>query len=212
MPTEGPKYAKKTRSPLSCLPPRNHTQSAGTRRRDRSVSPVRSTHKHESDTFLSQSPRSERVAVCKPSYKSSGLLERQANSVAGTVLKYTPPADAASPQTDSRKYYMYHYASPDTNDAVKLLLTSADHYIIGRDAAVCDWVIPDRSVSKQHAVIQFRRVGGVLRPFVMDLESVNGTVLNDDPKDLPPARYVELVGGDVLRFGDYEGEYILVID
>jgi pSer/pThr/pTyr-binding forkhead associated (FHA) protein len=33
------------------------------------------------------------------------------------------------------------------------------------------------SISKQHAVIQFRRVKGAIAPWLMDLESVNKTYL-----------------------------------
>lgn len=33
------------------------------------------------------------------------------------------------------------------------------------------------SISKQHAVVQFRRVKGAIQPWLMDLESVNKTYL-----------------------------------
>ena len=65
------------------------------------------------------------------------------------------------------------------------------------------------SCSKQHAVLQFRyverrdewggRKGGV-RPYVIDLESANGTRVNGEA--VPESRYVEVRSGDVVRFGE----------
>lgn len=74
------------------------------------------------------------------------------------------------------------------------------------------------SCSKQHAVVQFRytekrnewgeRRGGV-KPYLIDLESANGTRLNGEV--VPKSRYVGLVSGDVIRFGDSEREYVLML-
>ncbi len=65
------------------------------------------------------------------------------------------------------------------------------------------------SCSKQHAVLQFRdteirdegggRRGGV-RPYVIDLESANGTRVNGEM--VPGRRYVEVRSGDVVVFGE----------
>lgn len=50
---------------------------------------------------------------------------------------------------------------------------------------------------------------GAVRPYLIDLESANGTVLN---KELVPSkRYVELRTEDVLRFGESEREYVLLL-
>ena len=74
------------------------------------------------------------------------------------------------------------------------------------------------SCSKQHAVIQFRyvekkdefgeRVGNV-KPYVLDLESANGTWVNGEV--VPERRYVELMSGDVLKFGESTREYVLIL-
>jgi hypothetical protein len=47
-----------------------------------------------------------------------------------------------------------------------------------------------------------------VRPYVLDLESTHGTLLNG--KRLEPARYTELRSGDVLRFGASVREYVLL--
>ena len=64
------------------------------------------------------------------------------------------------------------------------------------------------SCSKQHAVLQFRytekdewgeKKGGV-KPYVIDLDSANGTRVNSEK--LPERRYVEVKSGDVVTFGE----------
>ena len=70
----------------------------------------------------------------------------------------------------------------------------------------------------QHAVVQFRAkvdldaATGVetrrVLPYVMDLESTNGTFLNKEK--IAPARYVELREKDVLTFGNSSREYVLI--
>jgi smad nuclear-interacting protein 1 len=83
---------------------------------------------------------------------------------------------------------------------------------------VVDYVIEHPSCSKQHAVLQFRYVekkneygdkeGGV-RPYIIDLESANGTKVNGEK--IPERRFVELISGDVLVFGDSTREYVLIL-
>ena len=79
------------------------------------------------------------------------------------------------------------------------------------------------SCSKQHAVIQFRfvekwkdggefgekrKVGGV-GPYVIDLESSNGTKVNGE--EVPKAKFVQLRSGDVVRLGESEREYVVIL-
>lgn len=70
------------------------------------------------------------------------------------------------------------------------------------------------SCSGQHAVVQFRyRVvgegGARVRPYVMDLESANGTRVNGE--GVPGGRFVEVRSGDVVGFGGSEREYVLLL-
>lgn len=48
------------------------------------------------------------------------------------------------------------------------------------------------------------------RPYIMDLQSANGTYLNNEK--IPESRYVELKAGDVLKFGYSSREYVLLHD
>lgn len=74
------------------------------------------------------------------------------------------------------------------------------------------------SLSKQHAVIQFRYIEkrneygdkiGKVKPYVIDLESANGTILNDEK--IPSSRYLELRDKDMLLFGHSTREYVIML-
>ena len=81
---------------------------------------------------------------------------------------------------------------------------------------MCDIPVEHPSASKQHAVIQFRFVEkrnefgdkvGRVKPYIIDLESGNGTFVNDG--EIDNGRYVELQDGDVVKFGHSRREYVL---
>lgn len=78
-----------------------------------------------------------------------------------------------------------------------------------------DVMVEHPSASKQHAVVQFRYIEkrnefgdkvGRVRPYVIDLESANGTFVNEER--IPEAKYVEVRDKDVLRFGHSRREYV----
>ena len=48
-----------------------------------------------------------------------------------------------------------------------------------------------------------------MKPYIIDLESSNGTLLNGDK--IVASRYVEIQNGDVLKFGYSEREYVVVL-
>lgn len=49
-----------------------------------------------------------------------------------------------------------------------------------------------------------------VEPFVIDLESVNGTMVNG--KRIPTSRYYELRQSDIIKFGHSSREYVLLHD
>jgi smad nuclear-interacting protein 1 len=89
---------------------------------------------------------------------------------------------------------------------------------VGREAAVADLLVEHPSCSKQHAAIQFRHSMKVneygdrkslVRPYVIDLESANGTLLNGEK--IAPTRYVEVRDKDIVKFGLSEREYVFML-
>lgn len=211
------------------------------RPRDRSRSPGSRRHKNSRDASRSRSPPPKKsrgplpsqneqfrgeVAPAgseplpekeKPNWKPTGLLAKEANTVAGTstILKYHEPAEARKPPA-KEQWRMYVFKKKDLIDTVQLFQRSC--WLTGRDKVVTDLTLEHPSISKQHAVIQFRHQTitneygdktNKVRPYLIDLESANGTMLNGKP--IATSRYVQLVDGDVITFGDSEREYVMML-
>ncbi|KAF8759513.1 SMAD FHA protein [Rhizoctonia solani] len=139
----------------------------------------------------SRSPAPPEEDKAKPNFGNSGLL--------------------AAAQTP-----LYVFKGKEQVDLLHLHRQSA--YLVGRDPKICDILVEHPSCSKQHAVIQFRQVHvkdefgvakAVIKPFVIDLESTNGTMVNDD---IPVSRFYELKPSDVVKFGESTREYVLLHD
>lgn len=144
-------------------------------------------------------------------------MAKEANTVAGTstVLKYHEPPEARKPPP-REAWRLYVFKGKDMVDTINLYHRSA--WLVGRDQKVTDYLIDHPSVSKQHAVIQFRHrtsknefgdVTSKVKPYLIDLESANGTHMNG--KKVEASRYVELVDQDVVKFGDSEREYVVML-
>ncbi|KAK7056941.1 hypothetical protein VNI00_002659 [Paramarasmius palmivorus] len=177
----------------------------------------------------SASPRSRKsrsrsksppVNKAKPNFGASGLLAAETNTVKSvdgknsTVLKYNEPPEARKPILNWR---LYVFKGSEQVELLHVHRQSA--YLIGRDRLVADIAIEHPSCSKQHAVIQYRHIQekdeyggskGVVKPFIIDLESTNGTHVNDDA--IPTSRYYELKAGDVIKFGQSNREYVFLHD
>ncbi|XP_015795582.1 smad nuclear interacting protein 1-like [Tetranychus urticae] len=147
-----------------------------------------------------------------PNYSLSGKLAEDTNTFNGVVVKYSEPAEAKIPKKNWR---LYPFKGVEALPHITLKNQSA--YLLGRDRRVADLPIDHPSCSKQHAVIQFRQVtykrdddstGKRVRPYLIDLESANGTFINNKP--IEPRRYYELFEKDVIKFGFSSREYVLL--
>ena len=162
--------------------------------------------------------------VEQASFGLSGALSRDSgtgNAVSGVVLKWVQPPDARIPDGKKKwRLYVFKGESPEPLETFHLHRQSA--YLFGRDASVADIKLEHASISKQHAVIQFRLVElprdpgdmgppkRVSKPYLLDLETTNGTFLNGGRVEC--ARYIELKEKDVLKFGGSTREFVLVTD
>ncbi|KIX06773.1 uncharacterized protein Z518_04749 [Rhinocladiella mackenziei CBS 650.93] len=153
----------------------------------------------------------------KPNFRPSGLLAAASNAVSTStgsiVLKYHEPPEARKPPS-SQPWRLYIFKGEAILDTLDLYSQSC--WLFGREASVCDYVLEHPSCSKQHAVIQFRYIErrnefgdkiGKIKPYVIDLESANGTKINDE--DVPERRYMELRDKDVIKFGHSSREYVV---
>ncbi|CAH4033804.1 unnamed protein product [Pieris brassicae] len=148
----------------------------------------------------------------KPNFGLSGKLTADVNTVNGVVVKYTEPDDAKQPK---RRWRFYPFKGDKALPILYIHRQSA--FLIGRDKKVCDIPLEHPSISKQHAALQYRATpftrsdgstGRRVRPYVIDLDSANGTFVNN--KKIDGRRYVELLERDVVKFGFSQREYVLL--
>jgi pSer/pThr/pTyr-binding forkhead associated (FHA) protein len=110
------------------------------------------------------------------------------------------------------------------------------YYLFGKERRVADIPTDHPSCSRQHAVVCFREVerlpeGGLLPsaggaagtaaaaaaalaasrqtlPYLIDLETANGTFLNGER--IEASRFYEVLDGDVVKFGASTREYVFI--
>ncbi|CAD6499992.1 BgTH12-04097 [Blumeria graminis f. sp. triticale] len=156
----------------------------------------------------------------KPNLACSGLLAAESNSTLladGTtvVLKYHEPSDARAP---APKYQWKLFAFKGAEILETIDLSRQSFWRVGREASVSHIFAEHPSISKQHAILQFRYVEktnefgerrGRVRPYLLDLDSANGTLLNK--QQIPARRYLELREKDMIQFAHSTREYVLML-
>jgi smad nuclear-interacting protein 1 len=162
----------------------------------------------------------EEVEKQKPNFGNTGLLAAASNSVAqadgsSIVLKYHEPAEARKPSAKD-VWKLFVFKGADILETIELSTRSC--WLVGKDLAVVDLPAEHPTISKQHAVIQFRYIEkrnefgdllGKVRPYLIDLESTNGSSLNKE--EIPASRYLELRDKDMIQFGHSTREYVLML-
>jgi smad nuclear-interacting protein 1 len=155
----------------------------------------------------------------KANFGLSGALQQAAGAAAaggnvykGVVLQFREPREARAPNTLWR---LYVYKGVESKEPLETLhISQQSAYLFGRNAEIADIFLAHASCSSQHAVLQYRalpdKATGKLKcqPYLMDLESSNGTFINGVKIDA--ARYYQLRSGDVLKFGASTREYVLL--
>lgn len=155
----------------------------------------------------------------KPNFGNTGRLAAESNTVAvngeSVVLKYHEPPEARKPP-GKEPWRLYVFKGEDVLEVVELNERSC--WLIGRERLVVDFPLDHPSCSKQHAALQFRFVEkrnefgdriGKVKPYLIDLESANGSSVNGE--SVPGGRYVEVRDKDVLKFGLSSREYVLML-
>uniref|UniRef100_A0A0B6ZTL1 FHA domain-containing protein n=1 Tax=Arion vulgaris TaxID=1028688 RepID=A0A0B6ZTL1_9EUPU len=150
----------------------------------------------------------------KPNLALSGKLTEDTNTFRGVVIKYNEPPEAMKPK---RRWRLYPFKGEEPLPVLHIHRQSA--FLLGRDRRIADIPVDHPSCSKQQAVLQFRAMpytrpdstpGRRVRPYVIDLESANGTYINGEKID--PRRYYELREKDVIKFGFSTREYVVLHD
>ncbi|KAK5662597.1 hypothetical protein OQA88_8511 [Cercophora sp. LCS_1] len=174
----------------------------------------------QGDSFAISKGEEPEKPVEKPNFGNSGVLAAASNAVtqadgSTVTLKYHEPPEARKPAPRDI-WKLFVFKGSDIVDTIELSARSC--WLIGRDPAVVDLPAEHPSISKQHAVIQFRytekrneygdKIGRV-KPYLIDLESANGTLLNSDK--VPESRYLELRDKDMIQFGSSTREYVIML-
>lgn len=174
----------------------------------------------QADQFLVATGEEPEKPKEKPNFGTSGHLAAASNSIEqadGTkiTLKYHEPPEARKPSSRDQ-WKLFVFKGKDIVDTIELSHRSC--WLVGREMSVVDLAAEHPSISKQHAVIQFRytekrnefgdKIGRV-KPYLIDLESANGTKLNGE--QAPDSRYLELRDKDMVQFGLSTREYVLML-
>jgi len=166
-------------------------------------------------TALEREPEAPAEPKVKANFEATGALAAESNTVNGAQLKWAEPPDAQKP---TRKWRLYQFKGKESLEPYHIHRQSG--YLLGRDRRVADIPLDHPSCSSQHAVLQFRmtskneRVDGemrttkLVRPYIMDLGSTNGSFVNGERVEAQ--RYIELLAKDVLRFGYSSREYVML--
>lgn len=174
----------------------------------------------QADSFAVSNGEEPEKPKEKPNFGKTGALAAASNSVTqadGTTitLKYHEPPEARKPPARDQ-WKLFVFKGSDVVDTIEL--GSRSCWLVGRETTVVDMVAEHPSISKQHAVIQFRYTEkrnefgdkiGKVKPYLIDLESANGTELNGDK--VPDRRYLELRPKDVVKFGLSTREYVIML-
>jgi smad nuclear-interacting protein 1 len=189
------------------------------RKRSRSRSP-KQHHWGRRDQYQAKDKDKEKEKEKElPCYIPSGNLYTEDSSSSKKRkpedrLKYSEPGDCAFPDQSWRFYVFKDDQYLDT-----LHISKLSFYVIGKDAEQCQIVAEHPSISKFHAVVQFRKkvtkdsVGNPIvsiRPYLLDLGSTNGTILNGNR--IEELRYYEILEKDCVQFGASTREYVLLHD
>jgi two-component system cell cycle response regulator len=141
--------------------------------------------------------------VMKNESAPAPVEERSANKTAPETKEITVPRETlvATPRplisTTNRQACLVHIYPTGPGMGARYMLADT-RLTLGRDND-CDICLSDLSVSRHHARIQ----PGMDGYYVVDLQSTNGTFVNDKP-----ASMCKLKDGDYLRFGNWIFRYL----
>lgn len=143
----------------------------------------------------------------------SGKLAAESNTVNGVVLLHQEPPESRKP---FQMWRLYGFKNGEPIDK-PLYIHRQSCYLFGRERRVADVPLDHPSISKQHAILQYRltekegadnMMHSAVRPYLMDLGSANGTYLNNER--IEGERYYELLERDMIKFGHSTREYVLL--
>lgn len=155
--------------------------------------------------------KDKNVEKTKPEGKPKVLPSKGPLAGKSPPLPYTePPWGGKAPDIPYALEILKNGTIVDT-----VPLTQRGYFVVGR-LPVCDVPLEHPSISRYHAVIQYRgqagegeSVGEEKGFYIHDLGSTHGTVVNKNK--IPPKTYIRLRVGHVLKFGGSTRLFILQV-
>lgn len=138
-----------------------------------------------------------------PNFAPSGILANYENRKNGEIMLYTEPLDCKVPDF----HWQLFQFKDNEEDPIRVDLCDFSFFTIGRDNA-STIKIAHQSISKQHGVIQFKQRKREVLPYLIDLNSKFGSSLNG--KRVDSSRFYELRHKDLLKFGSFPDDFILI--
>jgi smad nuclear-interacting protein 1 len=185
------------------------------RYRHRGISSTKEEYDVKSEVKEEYGPAGHKVKKEGPNFEVSGLLAEDQNQVNGVALTFSLPPDSTVPNKSVTDWRLYEFNGDENSSVFKLhdfacFLFGKDKKLVGSSlmGELTFILIDNELCSRQHAVIQFRRRGDSIRPYLMDLKSTNNTLLNQKPID--SGKYIELRHQDVINFGHTSRDYVLL--
>lgn len=123
--------------------------------------------------------------------------------MSGKTSLYTEPSWAAPPGQATTGFQL-EVIKEGVSQEVLDLSSRSSFFFFGRQDDAVDFVLAHPSISRVHAVAQYRNDGALL---LLDLQSAQGTYVNK--KRLEEGIYERLYVGDVIRFGASTRHYIV---
>ncbi len=150
-------------------------------------------------------------------FKPSGLLYSTSEPAAAStsssadksLLTYYECEDSCDPRRFPSPSTFKLFVFKDTQVIDTIDLSTRSYYRLGRNETVNHIPLLHQSISSQHAILQYRLREGRCRLYLMDLDSANGTRLNDD-LELEGKRFYEILDGDVVKFGASTRDYVFM--
>ncbi|KAF2068283.1 hypothetical protein CYY_010393, partial [Polysphondylium violaceum] len=153
----------------------------------------------------------------KRDFKPSGALAKEdpsstADGKEKIIMKFHEPNESRLP---TEKWVLYPFKEKESLEPY--FLHRKKSFLFGRNREIVDIPTDHPSCSSQHAVIVYRQIkiekdngsiGKIVRPYLIDLESTNGTIHNG--KKIDTAKFYELRSKDVIKFGQSTREFVLL--
>merc|ERR1712217_790307 len=100
------------------------------------------------------------------------------NAKNGVVMKFTQPVEARMPTV---KWRLYCFTKQNEQPKIMHIHRQVG-FLFGKDRKIADVPTDHATCSKQHAVLHHRLTsnGLAVKPYIMDLESINGTFVNGE--------------------------------